>query len=386
MQPYFVLGYGRPSRAATRASTLQRGPPFSAPRHHMLLRIRHAGAARLLLLRPQRRTGSIAAAAAFAATVATTLGWASRAAACEPQGDAGEGDAGQQEGYAFNGFTPRKPTVPYPGWDVNWDSRNPPAVEKGAPKLRSGPSRHLILVRHGQYDESHKEDNLRILTPLGRQQAEATGRRLAELVAAGVRIKAVHVSDMARAQETAQIIKKHLPGVEATAPNPNLNEGRPAHVCPGGRPGKPRMSVKSVARDSPRIEAAFHTHFYRSDPLALAADAPAPAEKSAEAPAALGGTWAWEPGCAEASTGEEERVAQRHEYEVVVAHGNVIRYFVCRALQIPPEAWLRFSTFNCSLTYLTVRPSGSVSCRSIGDVGHLEADQITFSGHHGYSW
>ncbi len=334
------------------------------------------------------RNGIAAAAAAGAAvTAALALGGSFHGIACEPaQRDAGEGDVGQQDGYAFNGFTPRIPVIPYPGWDSNWDLRGPP--EQTAPKRRPGPSRHIILIRHGQYDETHKEDHLRILTPLGRQQAEATGRRLAELVAAGVRIKAIHVSDMARAKETAEIIKKHLPGVEATAPNSKLNEGRPAHVCPGGRPGKPRMSPKSVERDSPRIESAFHEYFFRSAPADVPEDQ-TPTEEPAAlelSPATTRGAWIWNPGCAEPNAGKEERINQRHEYEVVVAHANVIRYFLCRALQLPPEAWLRFSTFNCSLTYLTVRPSGSVSCRSMGDVGHLEPDQITFSGHHGYSW
>ena len=331
---------------------------------------------------PSRTAGAAAVAAAAAATGA--LGWGACRTACEP---GGEGDACQQPGYTFNGFTPRVPTVPYPGWDDSWDLRKPPVAEPAAPKPRPGPSRHIILIRHGQYDEMHKEDHLRILTPWGRQQAEATGRRLAELVAAGVRIKAVHVSDMARAKETAAIIKRHLPGVAATAPNPNLNEGRPAHVCPGGRPGKPRMSRRSVERDSPRIETAFHELFYRAAP-AGAADEEAPITKPRlpERLPATTGAWVWEPGCAEVRPATGEQTSQQHEYEVVVAHANVIRYFVCRALQLPPEAWLRFSTFNCSLTYVTVRPSGSVSCRSVGDVGHLEPDQITFSGHHGYSW
>lgn len=40
-------------------------------------------------------------------------------------------------------------------------------LEKVDPKPRSGPSRHLILIRHGQYDETHREDEKRILTPLG---------------------------------------------------------------------------------------------------------------------------------------------------------------------------------------------------------------------------
>jgi serine/threonine-protein phosphatase PGAM5 len=38
-----------------------------------------------------------------------------------------------------------------------------------------------------------------------------------------------------------------------------------------------------------------------------------------------------------------------HEFEVFVGHGNIIRYFFCRALQLPPEAWLRLSIFNCSI-------------------------------------
>ena len=42
-------------------------------------------------------------------------------------------------------------------------------------------------------------------------------------------------------------------------------------------------------------------------------------------------------------------------YDIVVCHGNVIRFMALRALQLPPEAWLRLCTFNCSLTYLVVR-------------------------------
>eukprot|EP00966_Prymnesium_polylepis_P118079 2730309-Prymnesium_polylepis.1 len=37
---------------------------------------------------------------------------------------------------------------------------------------------------------------------------------------------------------------------------------------------------------------------------------------------------------------------------------NVIRYFVLRALQLPPEAWLRLGGFNGSIAHLQIRPSG----------------------------
>jgi len=40
------------------------------------------------------------------------------------------------------------------------------------------------------------------------------------------KIKALRVSALARARETADIIAKHLPTVEYTDPDPLLNEGR----------------------------------------------------------------------------------------------------------------------------------------------------------------
>ena len=88
----------------------------------------------------------------------------------------------------------------------------------------------------------------------------------------------------------------------------------------------------------------------------------------------------------EAAESEEPRPKVKHEFEIIVCHANVIRYFFCRALQLPPEAWLRLCTFNCSLTYLTVRPTGTVSCRMLGDIGHLPYGMSTFSMHPGFNW
>jgi serine/threonine-protein phosphatase PGAM5 len=71
---------------------------------------------------------------------------------------------------------------------------------------------------------------------------------------------------------------------------------------------------------------------------------------------------------------------------VIVGHGNVIRYFVCRALQLPPEAWLRMSIFNGSITYIMIQPNGYVTIRLLGDTGHLPYEETTFSGSHGWNW
>ena len=84
-----------------------------------------------------------------------------------------------------------------------------------------------------------QEDEKRILTPLGRQQAELTGKRLGKLIR-GVneqfgpcRVKIIRVSNLARAKETADIIYENMDVSDVKSevlvradPDPLLNEGR----------------------------------------------------------------------------------------------------------------------------------------------------------------
>lgn len=74
------------------------------------------------------------------------------------------------------------------------------------------------------------------------------------------------------------------------------------------------------------------------------------------------------------TTVEEEQ----HTFEIIVGHVNVFRYFVMRALQLPPEAWLRLRGDNCSITELIIRPNGVVVLARFGDTGHLPIEMCTF--------
>jgi serine/threonine-protein phosphatase PGAM5 len=287
----------------------------------------------------------------------------------------------QDEQEDFHHLFPKRqlwqPKVEYPLWDPDWDGRSPNpigTVEEDRRRMRKvrkeGVTRHIILVRHGQYDETPKDDAQRTLTGMGRLQAELTGRRLREMIE-GVEgtdftpctIKVVRVSTMARARETASIIVNELPNhVVMAEPDPDLNEGRPAHNIPGGRVSN--STIEYFDEHHPRIERAFQKYFYR---------APEPASSRGN------------------DKDDDVKTANnagkpKHEFEIIVCHANVIRYFFCRALQLPPEAWLRLCTFNCSLTYLTIRPTGTVSCRMLGDIGHIPYGLSSFSGHHGYNW
>ena len=82
------------------------------------------------------------------------------------------------------------------------------------------------------FRHDNQEDEKRILTPLGKLQADYTGKRLAEMMKGAeegfgpCKVKALRVFNMTRAKETAEIIASHLPGVTFLNPDPNLNEGR----------------------------------------------------------------------------------------------------------------------------------------------------------------
>jgi serine/threonine-protein phosphatase PGAM5 len=67
--------------------------------------------------------------------------------------------------------------------------------------------------------------------------------------------------------------------------------------------------------------------------------------------------------------------ADRHD--VIVCHGNVIRYFVTKVLGVDTDAWLGMSIGNCSLTVVTVNANGSMKLLSFSDVGHLTPNMTT---------
>lgn len=183
-----------------------------------------------------------------------------------------------------------------------------------------------------------------------------------------------------------------------------ISLSRPAHNIPGGT-ARPSV-IQKTDECHPRIEAAFQTYFYRAAPprekgLKHLSESSPSDERQSETPhntTTLASTLTpTSDSCnpqEEGSSNVMETIAssveddedEKHEFEIIVGHANVIRYFFCRALQLPPEAWLRLCIFNCSLTYFTIRPTGTVSCRLLGDIGHLGYDHSTFSMHHGFNW
>ncbi|XP_073484650.1 serine/threonine-protein phosphatase PGAM5, mitochondrial-like [Aquarana catesbeiana] len=225
-------------------------------------------------------------------------------------------------------------------WDPNWDRREPRSLAnlndlKGnedlkfkLKKYKARARRTIFLVCHGQYNMAGETDPEKLLTPLGREQANLTGQRLADL---GYTYKEITYSTLQRAKETSEIIGQHLRGVTQTGSD-LLIEGHPIRPDPSSD-CKPDVVY---FEDGPRIESAFRSYIHRAD-----------------------------------------YDQKGNSYEIIVCHDNVIRYLVCRALQFPPEAWLRMDLNHGSITELVIHHNGHVTLRMLGEAGYMPASKLS---------
>jgi serine/threonine-protein phosphatase PGAM5 len=170
----------------------------------------------------------------------------------------------------------------------------------------------LVLVRHGQYDQATGK-----LTPLGRRQALASAAALK-----GVHFDAIHCSTLPRARETAELMKRALRSRSPIQASTLLRERIPTPV--------PGLTQR---RDLPKVRKSF--------------------QLMTRAHARL------------------MRPSRGERTELVVAHGNLIRFFVCLALGIAPSKWLKMRIYNCSITTLFVKAEYGEALGSFDEVSHL---------------
>lgn len=232
-------------------------------------------------------------------------------------------------------------------WGVPWISDWDNPTQRGIKPRSSRIKRQILLIRHGQYqnEKSKVDDSARTLTALGERQARATGEYLRKLfdeksafIEPGiVEPKNFYVSNMTRAKQTSNIILEamypgnnaKLIGKKTAKEDPILRERFPCDTEPPSR-------HKATHRDMIDAEEAFTRYFHR--PISD------------------------EPTC-----------------DIIVCHANVIRYFICRSLQIPPEAWLRFSLPHASITSIVVGGGGNVKVSTIGSAFHMPVSDVTTS-------
>jgi serine/threonine-protein phosphatase PGAM5 len=218
------------------------------------------------------------------------------------------------------------------------------------------PRHTIILVRHGQTDLSMPAaDKLgNGLTAQGIQQAELTGRRLA-----GLPVTAIRHSTARRAKQTAEIIAAQFPGLPVQG-DPVLLECIPAY---------PPVFVEwysGVAGALPPAETVPASMRFWLNMWPPGTPWPAMAAEVAQAAAAYERYFGPPP----ESTDDT--------YEIIVCHGNIIRYFMLRALQAPPELWIHADIYNCGICEIVVGGERGTQLQAFNDSGHLPAELRMF--------
>jgi serine/threonine-protein phosphatase PGAM5 len=191
-------------------------------------------------------------------------------------------------------------------------------------------TRTLYLIRHGFYDyvAGANDRTANALNPLGREQAGFVAERLATLP---IKFSAVVSSEFTRARETGDVIAAKLG-------QPCRRDARLNEITPPGAGLKPEQ-LDAGAEE--QLRAAWE-HF--------------------ASPNAAGDT-----------------------HEALVCHGNVIRWFVCRALGVDTKQWTRLEIANCSITMIQVRPDGTTRVQQFNEIAHVPVEKQTWSGR-GPTW
>jgi len=210
------------------------------------------------------------------------------------------------------------------------------AAAQAPPTHANRPSgvHYVYLIRHGHYDRDDKAPDDRVangLSALGHEQARMIGERLAGL---GVKIDRLISSELLRAVQTSDDMGK--------------------------------VMKMTPTRDAALNECTPTTNNERMN--------------SEQAPGELAE-------CDSARAVQWERYFQptpeRDTFDVLVCHGNVIRWTIMRAMGADTRGWLALDCGHCSLTIVAVRPDGSIRPVMYSDVGHIPVEKQTWSGRGG---
>ncbi|MBX3090846.1 MAG: histidine phosphatase family protein [Cryobacterium sp.] len=188
-------------------------------------------------------------------------------------------------------------------------------------------SRFLYLVRHGEQQDAEHGLPDGPLSPRGKRQARAIARRLA-----GVPFSAAWHSPLQRAQETAEILTRDMPGLEP----------KPSALLMDCIPSGPDA-------DMPK---AFESFFGGISEAEIEAGQAQMADATTE--------WL------------SPTRGDRHE--LLITHNFVIAWFVREVFGAPAWRWMGLNQANCGLTIIRVRTAKPAVLVTHNDLGHLPVE------------
>jgi serine/threonine-protein phosphatase PGAM5 len=193
-------------------------------------------------------------------------------------------------------------------------------------------TRIIYLIRHGDYNQTDEQNEFigNELTPLGIAQARLLSARLKAMPVA---FSSLTSSTMTRARQTAMIIDEDFPELELKQ-DESICECTPPSWRKDVMAG---VDTTEKGKCVENLEKAFAKYFISSPD-------------------------------------------ERDRNDLIVCHGNVIRYFVTKVLKVDPMSWLQMSITNCSLTIIRIMPDGSLKLDTFSDYGHIPENLRTFTG------
>lgn len=219
-------------------------------------------------------------------------------------------------------------------------------------------SRYLYLLRHGQYHiDRDSEDSSGHLTGLGRKQAAFAAKAIREEIP---EVNGIYCSTMARASETAEIVAEEYPGMKYSQSRslcecfPYLTE-RMLSMPEIGQ-GTPVDEIKNRLCRDREYREALHS---RCEGKFGARPDPKPADKAYDR--------------------FFIRARTREKHDILVCHGNIIRYFVTKAVRVLPEVWGNMAIHNCGITVLKVNKSGKVILYTFNDYAYMPKEFRTMT-------
>lgn len=192
------------------------------------------------------------------------------------------------------------------------------------------PTRTIILIRHGEYEHGDESTDEGELVTLGRQQSRLVAERLDAMP---IEFDSIQASTMNRARQTGEIINQWFPELELTL----HDDIRECTMTTRRQDIMDELEDGEAEACEEILEAAF-TRIFR------------PATKG------------------------------RDEHDIVVCHGNIIRWYLCKVLEVDPEAWLQMSVANCSITIVQIRADASLKLISFADSGHIPYAMTSYPG------
>lgn len=192
--------------------------------------------------------------------------------------------------------------------------------------------RTIYLIRHGDYapQDDSIPDSLNVLTSLGIAQARLVSTRLKSM---NINFNSLISSTMTRAKQTSQVIINDFSEI-IFEQSDLIRECTPPTWREDIMAETNTLEVEECVNN---LEQAFQKYFIPSPDI-------------------------------------------KDRNDIIVCHGNVIRYFVTKILKVDTMSWLQMSISNCSLTIIRILPDGNMKLDAFSDYGHIPENMRTFTG------